>query len=219
MKNKLSRAAVCIMCMLCVAGIFGKGQSVSASGSGYDDLGSWNIGDSKTITKYDVTGDGNIDSIKITVTKKEEDYSYYGILKIYVNGVLAFEKSAFELNFWVVNFVSLENGKVFFDISNMVVSDDVSLHALYQYQGGKLRSFYDFSQLFGNLKYVGNIVTKINGVKKNTLSLYASGQFNVTGGSSSIWQEGLLINVESPTTHHLPPITITKKSSLKLKEK
>lgn len=182
-KFRWEKIALYLLIALCAVCTLGKGERASAAQGGYDNLGTWKIGDEKTITKYDVTGDGQTDSIKITVTKIEDEYdSNIGELKIYVNEVLAFQKSAFELQYWVVNFVSLKNGKVFFDISNMVVSDDVGLHVLYQYKGGTLQSIYNFLKLYGNLKYVFNCSTKINSVKENTIFVSAAGQFNVTGG-------------------------------------
>ncbi|MCH5265826.1 MAG: hypothetical protein J1F02_07990 [Lachnospiraceae bacterium] len=184
MKSRL-KTVFYLLLMFGAVCTLGKGQTASAAESGYDNLGHWDFGDNKVITGYDVTGDGQADSIKIAVTKVEDKYeSNIGKLEIYVNDKLAFQESAFEMNYWVVNFVSLENGKVFFDISNMIVSDDVGLHALYEYKEGKLQSFYDFMDLYGDGKHIANCAETIKSVKGNTITVAATAQFFVTGAIS-----------------------------------
>lgn len=183
MKYRWEKAALFVLFMLCAVLFLGREQRASAAKSEYYDLGTWVPGEKKNIYRYDVTGDGDTDSVMVKVTEKKRKIDgNISILKIYVNDVLAFQRSANDLHYWIVNFVSLKNGKVFIEISNLVLSDDVEFHALHRYEGGKLKVFYDFSDLYGdNDDGVGNCYTGIKKVRGNALYVSLSGQFSVTG--------------------------------------
>lgn len=74
----------------------------------------------RSYKNYDVTDDKIKDTVKVTVTenrKHESDHSE--TMRIHINN------------------------SVLFDISNLVDSDDVGLHELFQLKNGKLKSIYD----------------------------------------------------------------------------
>lgn len=166
-----------ILCALCVVG---KEQKVYAAKSGYVNLGTmWRENESITYTKYDVTGDGKADKIKITMKKVGK---YDGRLRIYVNGKLAYENIAGECIYWSVGLVFLKNGKTFFNIMSLVSSDDVALHKLYQYKYGKFTVAYDFLKYYEGYAY--NVSAGVYKVEGNTIYASVYGQFWKTGGIS-----------------------------------
>lgn len=180
MKKELKRKLFCMAIMLCTLCVLGKEQKVYAAKSGYVSLGNmWSGNKSKTYKKYDVTGDGKADKIKISF-KRVGERGYDGRLRIYVNGKLAYDNTASDCIYWNVGLVRLKNGKAFFDIRNLVSSDDVDLHRLYKYDDGKFKVAYDFLKYYEG--YAHNVATAVYKVKGNTIYASIYGQFWKTGG-------------------------------------
>lgn len=180
MKNGLKKKLLCIVIMLCALCALGKEQKVYAAKSGYVKLAiAWGENKSKTYKQYDVNGDGEKDKVKISMKKIGKD-GHNGRLRIYVNGKLAYDNTADECIYWNVGLVRLKNGKAFFDIRNLVLSDDVDLHKLYRYNNGKLKVAYDFLKYYE--EYAHNVNTDVYKVKGNTIYVGVSAQFWKTGG-------------------------------------
>lgn len=180
MKNELRKKIFCMLIMLCALCVLGKEQKVYAAKSGYAKLGNvWDRNKSKTYKKYDVTGDGKADKVKI-VMKRIGENGYDGRLRIYVNGKLAYDNIASDCIYWSVGLVFLKNGKTFFNIMSLVSSDDVDLHKLYQYKYGKFTVAYDFLKYYEG--YAHNVSAGVDSVKGNTIYASICGQFWKTGG-------------------------------------
>lgn len=178
MKSELRKKIFYMLIMLCALCVLGKDLKVYAVKSGYVKLGTMRIGNkSKTYKKYDVTGDGKADKIKITMKKVEK---YNGRLRIYVNNRLVYDNVAIDCIYWNVGLVSLKNGMTFFDIQNLVSSEDVDLHKLYQYDDGKFKVAYDFLKYYRD--YAHNVATAVYKVEGNTIYASIYGQFWKTGG-------------------------------------
>lgn len=178
MTRKFRKIWLCITIIFCVLCILGKEQRVYAAKSGLTHLGTWGLGDkAKTFKKYDVTGDGKEDTVKISV--KWNSNRNDAVLKIFVNDKLAFKSKAVDCIYWSVDLVQLKNGKVFFELLSLVSSDDVDIHGLYQYDNGKIKSCYDFLEFYS--EYAHNFNMNLYKVKGNTLYTVVSGQFYATG--------------------------------------
>ncbi len=180
MKKGFEKKIFCMAIILCALCIFGKEQIAYAAENSYVQLGDfWNDNKSKTYKKYDVTGDGVTDKVKISV-KDVGESGYDGRLRIYINGKKAFESIAGDYMFWNVCLVSLKNGNKFFEIESLVSSEDVNYHELYKYEDGKLKSFFDF--LKNDSKYATHYDVRVYKVKNNTIYAKPFVQFITTGG-------------------------------------
>lgn len=181
MKNGLKRMIFCVVITLCAFCASEKGQKVYAAESGYVKLGKlWSENKSKIYKKYDVTGDGIADKVKISFKRVGRDD---GRLQIYVNGKSVYNYIARESLGWDVGLVCLKNGKTFFDICSTVVSDDIELHKLYTYYNGKLNVAYDFLDDYS--KYATYYDMHVRKVKGNTIYTKTMIQFFTTGGFTS----------------------------------
>ncbi len=129
-------------------------------------------------SKYDVTGDGVADTVKVkTVDNADEQHS--GTIQIFVNDNVAFEQKREANPFWQVNLIRLANGKVFFDIESTIMSDDDCIHQLYVCENGKLKSVYDFQKYYD--KYASYYSADIVKVSGNTIKTEVMAQFHTTG--------------------------------------
>ena len=100
----------------------------------------------KTYTKYDITGDGKADKIKISTGKAY--YDVYEKLTVTVNGkkVLCDKSSYFRVE---AKLCTLKNGKVFLYLYNPFQNYDATVCGLYRYQNGKLVQSVDLLQVCG----------------------------------------------------------------------
>ncbi|MCM1159408.1 MAG: hypothetical protein NC300_11915 [Bacteroidales bacterium] len=182
LNNTGKKKFFCMLMIMCVFCVWGKEQVVYAAKSGYVNLGNvWSENKSKTYKKYDVTGDGKVDKVKITMKRVGEN-GYNGRLRIYVNNKLTYDCIAVDCIYWSVGLVCLKNGNVYFDIWNLVSSEDVDIHGLYAYNNGKLETAYDFLKYYEG--YAHNVSTGVEKVKGNVIYVGIGAQFWKTGGIS-----------------------------------
>lgn len=183
MKNNLKKIVICMVALLCVLCTFGKVQKVNAAESGYVNLKIGELRDnSKTFKKYDVTGDGEADKVKISITTVGE--SEYDLrLQIYVNDNIAYDVVSEDHCYYSMGLVFLKNGKVFFDILSTISSEDMEYHGLYEYKDGKIKCIYDFLKYYS--KYTHYYDVNIYKVKGNSIYGSTFVQFLSLGGFKS----------------------------------
>ncbi len=124
----------------------------------------------KTYDKYDVTGDGRADTIKIRI--KKDEYDTYYSLKIAVNEKTRYEMKEEFSSFWDYEFVlyTLKNGKPFLSINTYLNNGDGPLNGLFQYKSGKMKQVADFNTfLSGNWKYGYHSNGRVLNVKGNSI--------------------------------------------------
>lgn len=127
--------------------------------------------------KWDITNDGIADVVKAA--------NYYdadeSILNIYINDQIVYTntESTSSLQFWYVNLLRLKSGKIFFDISRLVVSESCDMHILYEYNNGNLVPIYDFMEASTN--YVTHGYVTLEKVKGNTIYANNFMQFYTLG--------------------------------------
>lgn len=171
------QTAFSMFAMLLICFTIGTTQRVSASDTGVKPLKQ-----NKIYKNYDVTGDNKKDTIKITVKKKKDrTYDHRETLRIEINHSTALKLTDYNSYNWNTNIIFLQNNMVLFDISNLVDSDDVGIHELFQWKNGALKSIYD---LQGNtcLGYSYNHYVYADRVTGNTLHCRVMTQFLTTGG-------------------------------------
>lgn len=128
--------------------------------------------------QYDVTEDGVEDQVQVKiVNNKDRDDS--ATIKIFVNEQIAFEQKRPAGPYWNVSLIRLENGKVFFDIYSVILSDDDCMHQLYTCQDGKLKSVYDFQKYYN--RYADYYLVNVVSVSGNTIKTSVMAQFFTTG--------------------------------------
>lgn len=157
-----------------LAGIYlGKGQVSNAA-----DTANVTVKPDVVYSKYDVTGDGKADAIKVKIVDNKDEQES-ATMQLLVNDKMVFQQKR-EINpNWNVKLIKLANGKVFFDISSTISSDDDCKHNLYIYKNGKLNSVYDFQKY--NNKYADYFFADIVKVSGDTLKTNVSAQFYTTG--------------------------------------
>ncbi len=215
MKKGFQKKIFCMAVILCVLCIFGKEQITYAAENSYVRLGVFGSGKKSEIyKKYDVTGDGVADKIKISV-KDVGEGGYNGRLKIYVNSKLAFKEAFADYLFWEVGLIHLKNGKTFFDISCTVASDYIALHALYECKDGKLNVVHNFHDCYG--KYARYYDVRVYKVKGNKIYTSASIQFLTIGGFTSYNMKFAYKNGKIQRTSNIYPIIYDPVSAQKNK--
>lgn len=145
-----------------------------------------------TYTKYDITGDGKADTIRLTPIRWNENYtdSEYKSLKIRVNGVLAYTFKSNEVydnkvyDFYTYGFsaklITLDNKKTFLYVEGYCDNyDTVSCLLQYNSKTKKFRQIAYFNDVFGN---PGHINTSIKSVKGNTVVIHVYYQSNTIAG-------------------------------------
>ena len=129
-------------------------------------------------SQYDVTGDTNIDTVKVEIVNNEDENDS-GTMQIFVNDKIAFKQKRERGPYWSVELIKLGNGKVFFDIYSKIASDDDLIHQLYTCENNKLKSVYDFQKYNNNYAdYFSVDIVKVSG---NTLKTNVRAQFYTTG--------------------------------------
>lgn len=132
----------------------------------------------KVLTQYDVNGDGKSDKVKYTKLDNQDDENS-ATMRVFVNNKKVFEQTREDSPSWCLRLIKLENGKVIFDISSTIGSDDACIHQLYVCKDNKLKSIYNFQKYFENYAdYYSADVVEVSG---NTLKLTVYAQFYTTG--------------------------------------
>jgi hypothetical protein len=102
----------------------------------------------ETYKKYDVTGDGKKDRIKIYPYKSEsgssDEYSGFGI---YVNGNCVYSRTGYyEVNSITANLYQLDNGTSYLEILGYGPDDIIEIGELLQYKSGKYKRIINLSE-------------------------------------------------------------------------
>lgn len=163
---------------LCLIFAAGSKQKAYAAVNGYVDMSSYNLDEKKTCSEYDVTGDGTADTVQavISFNKQTQKYSY----KITINDVSVFEETGGESEdaWWNLRLFSMQDGKVFFDISRSSYNDYIIKHGLYEYVNGTLNWFYNMQR---DGSYCDRYDVTINKIDGNTIYTNVSAQYYSTG--------------------------------------
>ncbi|MBQ9984075.1 MAG: hypothetical protein IJP29_05750 [Lachnospiraceae bacterium] len=154
----------------------GKAQAATPTIYTFEDMYQTSV---QSYSEMDVTSDKVADTVKIQFTAGEE---YSRTLKIYINDKQVFTQKRVPDPTWNVQLIRLKNGKVFFDISSTIVSDDACIHRLYAYKSGKLKKVYDFQKYYA--KYATYYTVRVTGVSGNKLKTKVSSMFYLTGAIS-----------------------------------
>ena len=176
-KSNIKFYVFCIMLAassIILASIYlGKGQVSNAASTA-----NVSVQPDVVLSKYDVTGDGKADAIKVKIVdNKDEKYS--ATMQLFVNDKIAFQQKREASPDWNVKLIKLANGKVFFDIYSTIGSDDACIHQLYICKDDKLKSVYDFQKYNNN--YADYFFVDIVKVSGNTLKTNVRAQFYTTG--------------------------------------
>ncbi|MCI8410690.1 MAG: hypothetical protein HFJ09_15760 [Lachnospiraceae bacterium] len=129
-------------------------------------------------SQYDVTGDGETDIVKVKI-KNIADNEESGEIQVFVNDKIVFEQKREWSPGWNVQLIKLANGKVFFDIESEIGGDSNCIHQLYSFEGGKLKSIYDFQKYYS--EYAERYHVDVSNVSGNTLETAVIAQFYITG--------------------------------------
>lgn len=138
----------------------------------------------KDITKYDVTGDGITDLVRIESEKPIKKYGPYDSPWIItINGTRAFRSNPNHyVEFLTVVLYPISDDKIYFNIMEEVGSnDDINTCAFYQYQSGKLKKVCDVFSLMTQHKsqlHPGVMSMQVN---ENEIKVSYYNQFSVTG--------------------------------------
>ena len=102
----------------------------------------YSIQPGKTWTRYDITGDGKKDRIKVVRRKSQYDGCWNGA-DIYVNNtkVCAINKTFMDMS---IRIITLSNGKPFLCLRGGTDNDISVFHGLYQYRNGKIVQVVNF---------------------------------------------------------------------------
>lgn len=113
-------------------------RTASAGGSTQDVYNSAG----KTWTRYDITGDGKKDRIKVVRKKSQYDGCWNGA-DIYVNNTkaCAINKAFMDMS---IRIITLSNGKPFLCLRGGTDNDISVFHGLYQYRNGKIVQVVNF---------------------------------------------------------------------------
>ncbi len=106
----------------------------------------------RTYFKYDVTGDGKSDTVKISLSKGE--YFDYDGITIRVNDKVVYKKKA-DMYYCDVVLFTLKNGKAFLGITTSAENGDGAISGILQYKSGKIQQIVDFTTFLRNPKDYG----------------------------------------------------------------
>lgn len=138
----------------------------------------------KDITKYDVTGDGEKDTIRIDCDKPDELNAWMGDdWKITINGEVVYRDNPEDYTETLsVVLYQISSTRIYLDIQeNVGANDDINSRAFYQYKDGSLVKVCDIYEPL--LKHVYSFhfyVTDVKVTKKKIVASYMN-QFSATG--------------------------------------
>ena len=136
----------------------------------------------QTYSKYDVTGDGKADKIRIGCYKNDE-YCIEG-LKITINGRTVLSKKNSLYYRLCAKLCTLQNGKVFLYVYNPYNNEDADICALFQYQNGKLKKCIDMNKFYGSNDLGYHTKGEVKSVKGNKITVEIYQQTYQLGGMS-----------------------------------
>lgn len=167
-----------IIFLLCITCVVGPKQKAYAAANGYVDMSSYKLDEVKTCSQYDVTGDGIADVVQAVIGYDEQAQKYS--FKVTVNDVSVFEETSDENEdaWWNIGLFSMQDGKVFFDISRRTYNDYIQKHGLYEYVNGTLNWFYN---MLRDTRYCDRYDVTINKVTGNRIYTNVSAQYYTTG--------------------------------------
>ena len=117
-----------------------------------------------TYSSYDVTGDGESDTIKVALSGIEGDR--YSRIKVLVNGKTALNQKAGGYSDYVeAQLIKLKNGKTFLYFFGPFENDDSDVCAVFRYSGGKFKMNIDCNKGFGRKigSHFGGKIKKVSG--------------------------------------------------------
>lgn len=134
------------------------------------------------ITKYDVTGDGKADKVRIYCAK-DRNKPYGGVGKdwsITVNGKTVYKDKA-GVDFLTVTFYPLSANRLYLEIEeNWMDNDDIANHGLYEYKDGRLVMLSDLYNPVRKNLYNNHLSVRIKSLYPNKMIVAASNQFAAT---------------------------------------
>ncbi len=176
-------------------------------------------GEDKSFNKYDITGDGSKDTIRVYYgyapeANPEDDPEYQGIVTLNGKTALTFRVDE-EYNFYNAKLIVLKNGAKFLYLKSDVIEDSAS-YGIYKYSGGSFRKILNLNAYYGNDKYGDNLAITSLKVSGNTLKVYARQSSYTTGLTNSkfeyVYSKGTL--KKKPSTGWITKITQKKSGKL-----
>ena len=147
----------------------------------FSTIGSSSPALTKTVKKYDITGDGKADKIKFKIIKDRDGWG--SAFKIYVNGKLRYTTKGmggygFYLNNVKVKYLRMKNGRPFLYIACNANNGDGAQEVL-QYRSGKLKAMISRDKMpvgYGNHNQLTDAVASGNTVKATFMQMtYTAG--------------------------------------------
>lgn len=134
------------------------------------------------ITKYDVTGDGKADTIRIDCKKRYENDSMEGDgWNITVNGKVVYKEKSKYTDFLTVVYYPVAANRLYLDVEeNLESNDDIVNHGLYIYDGDTLKLLNDFYDSVTKNIYYGHYSVRIRSLSPDKMVLACSNQFIAT---------------------------------------
>lgn len=136
----------------------------------------------KTISKYDVTGDGKKDKVKITCSKSSENWADFGDeWKIMVNGKCVRRISSYCCR-PDVQLYRVSTKRVYLAIEEQTpYNDDINGYALFQMKKGKLQKICDFYHPIAKSITDSHYYVNISKMTSKSMTVECSDQLYATG--------------------------------------
>lgn len=158
LRKKIKFAVLGFLCMVLMVGLSVHAEAANPKKA--------SLKSGKTYTKYDITGDGKADSIRIV--KSGGDQYYKSNLSIYVNNAVAY---SFTDEFYYdvdVKLYTLKNKKVIVYVYAESDNYDGPVCGLFRYKNGQLNKLVDLQSFYPYGMHSFGEVTKVSG---NTLQI------------------------------------------------
>lgn len=155
-----------------------------------------------TYNGYDVTGDGKVDTIRISSVSLEADEWNVG-LKVEINGKKVLYKKDCYYYGIEASLCTLKNGKVYLYLYNPGDDGDAYYCGLYQYKNGKLKCVLNMNKFYGSGKLGYHTNGEVKAVSGNKITVGIYQQNYELGGISVyfdyIYSKGKLVQSSNVT--------------------
>lgn len=199
MKNMKKVRSMLFMCLVFMAACMLQSQDVHA-----EEVGKYELPDTRTNVEYDVTGDGKPDTVKIEKTNYD-DYGYEGF-KIVINGETVLNET--KVYYYSLGSVFVQTkGHSYFFISLYGDNDD-GPEMIYEYVDKRLVKRANLGEDIGNLFYHYNGV--ILSVEPNAINLKVAGQTDMLSGTEMSFTYKVGLNGELSFDKEIVNVSYTK---------
>ena len=136
----------------------------------------------KNIKKYDVTGDGKVDKIRIDCDNEEKAYPGWGTSwKIYINDKVVYQNKDNWTTCLEVQYYKVSAKRIYLLVTNcMMENGDILGCELYQYKNGTLKKVCDFYDAIIKNIYCFHYGVSIKSMTAKKIVISCRNQFNAT---------------------------------------